>query len=68
MRKLFLLALSVALAACSPSGADRAPHGPGGPKGMIVVVLCGFALGFLFSIALSGLGIIPKVNSMPISY
>ena len=37
MRKLFLLALSVALAACTPSGADRAPHGPGGPKGMIVV-------------------------------
>ena len=34
----------------------------------IVVVLCGFALGFLFSIALSGLGIIPKVNSMPMSY
>ena len=37
MRKLFLLALSVALAACTPSGADRSPHGPGGPKGMIVV-------------------------------
>ena len=32
----------------------------------IVVVLCGFALGFLFSIALSGLGIIPKVNGMPV--
>ena len=37
MRKLFLLALCVALAACSPSGAGRTTHGPGGPKGMIVV-------------------------------
>lgn len=32
----------------------------------IVVVICGLALGFLFSIALSGLGIIPKVNGMPV--
>ena len=34
----------------------------------IVVVLCGFALGFLFSIALSGLGIIPRVNGMPMNF
>ncbi|HEY3180104.1 MAG TPA: Yip1 family protein [Casimicrobiaceae bacterium] len=34
----------------------------------IVVVLCGLALGFLFGIALSGLGIIPKVNGMPMTY
>src|SRR5438105_7218579 len=41
MRKLFLLALCVALAACSPSGAGRTTHGPGGPKGMIVVGVSG---------------------------
>jgi len=31
----------------------------------IVVVVCGLALGLLFSIALSGLGIIPKVSGTP---
>jgi osmoprotectant transport system substrate-binding protein len=41
MRKLFLLALCVALAACSPSGAGGAPHGPGGPKRTIVVGVSG---------------------------
>jgi osmoprotectant transport system substrate-binding protein len=41
MRKLFLLAVCVALAACSPSRAGRTPHGPGGPKGMIVVGVSG---------------------------
>jgi len=34
----------------------------------IVVVLCGFALGLLFSIALSGLGIIPKVSGTPMMH
>ncbi len=41
MRKLFLLAVCVTLAACSPSGAGRTPHGPGGLKGMIVVGVSG---------------------------
>jgi osmoprotectant transport system substrate-binding protein len=41
MRKLFLLAVCATLAACSPSGAGRTPHGPGGPKGMIVVGVSG---------------------------
>jgi osmoprotectant transport system substrate-binding protein len=41
MRKLFLLAVCVALAACSPSGAGRTPHGPGGPKGTIAVGVSG---------------------------
>ena len=35
------------------------------PAFTIVVVLCGLALGLLFSIALSGLGIIPKVSGTP---
>jgi osmoprotectant transport system substrate-binding protein len=41
MRKLLLLAVCVALAACGPSGAGRTPHGPGGPKGTIVVGVSG---------------------------
>jgi osmoprotectant transport system substrate-binding protein len=41
MRKLFLLAVCVALAACSPSGAGPTPHGSGGPKGTIVVGVSG---------------------------
>jgi osmoprotectant transport system substrate-binding protein len=34
-------ALCVALAACNPSGAGRTPHGPGEPKGPIVVGVSG---------------------------
>src|SRR5207248_9710831 len=41
MRKLFLLAVCVALAACSPSAAGRPRQGPGGPKGTIVVGVSG---------------------------
>jgi osmoprotectant transport system substrate-binding protein len=41
LRKLFLLAVCVALAACSPSDAARTPHGPGGPKGMLIVGVSG---------------------------
>ena len=41
MRKLFLLATCVALAACGPSTANRTPRGPGGPKGIIVVGVSG---------------------------
>jgi osmoprotectant transport system substrate-binding protein len=41
VRKLFLLVVSVALAACSSSGAGRTPRGPGGPKEMIVVGVSG---------------------------
>ena len=37
MRKLFLLAVCVALTACSSSGADRTAHGPGGPKELITL-------------------------------
>jgi osmoprotectant transport system substrate-binding protein len=40
-RKLVLAAVSVVLAACSPSGAARIPHGPGGGKGTIVVGVSG---------------------------
>jgi osmoprotectant transport system substrate-binding protein len=36
-----MLAVCVALAACSTAGAGRTPHGPGGPKGMIVVGVSG---------------------------
>src|SRR5439155_15271650 len=41
MRKLFLVAVSVALTACSSSGVARTPVGPGGPKGLIVVGVSG---------------------------
>jgi osmoprotectant transport system substrate-binding protein len=41
MRKLFLVAACAALTACSTSGAGRTPHGPGGPKGTIVVGVSG---------------------------
>jgi osmoprotectant transport system substrate-binding protein len=40
-RRLILAALCVALMACSPSGAVRVPHGPGGAKGLIVVGVSG---------------------------
>jgi osmoprotectant transport system substrate-binding protein len=40
-RKLVLAAVCVALAACSPSGPVRTPHGPGGLKGTIVVGVSG---------------------------
>src|SRR6266542_2168146 len=40
-RNLVLAAVCVALAACSPSGPGRTPHGPGGPKGTIVVGVSG---------------------------
>jgi len=40
-RKLVLAALCLALTACSPSAPDRTPHGPGGPKGLIVVGVSG---------------------------
>jgi osmoprotectant transport system substrate-binding protein len=41
MRKLFLPAMCVALAACSSPGAGQARQGPGGPKGTIVVGVSG---------------------------
>jgi osmoprotectant transport system substrate-binding protein len=41
MRKLFPLAMCVALAACGFSGAARAPNGPGGPRELIVVGVSG---------------------------
>ena len=41
VRKLVLAAVCVPLAACSPSGPGRTPHGPGGPKGTIVVGVSG---------------------------
>jgi osmoprotectant transport system substrate-binding protein len=41
MRKLLLLAVCVALAACGPSGAGPTPHGSGGRKGTIVVGVSG---------------------------
>ncbi|MFL5797648.1 MAG: ABC transporter substrate-binding protein [Actinomycetota bacterium] len=41
MRKLSLLAVCVALAGCSPSGAGPAPHGDGGPKETMVVGVSG---------------------------
>jgi osmoprotectant transport system substrate-binding protein len=41
MRKLALLAVCVSVAACTSSGADRTPHRPGGPKGLIVVGVSG---------------------------
>src|SRR6266545_2336921 len=40
-RNLVLAAVCVALAACSPSGPGRTPHGPGGPKGTIVFGIAG---------------------------
>lgn len=40
-RKLVLVAVCVGLAACSPSGPAPTPHGPGGPKGLIVVGVSG---------------------------
>src|SRR6266540_1153327 len=40
-RNLVLAAVCVALAACSPSGPGRTPHGPGGPKGTIFVGVSG---------------------------
>jgi osmoprotectant transport system substrate-binding protein len=40
-RKLVLVAGCVALAACTPSGPGRAPHGPGGLKETIVVGVSG---------------------------
>ena len=41
MRKLFLLAVCVALAACGPSGVGPTSRGPGGQKGTIVVGVSG---------------------------
>jgi osmoprotectant transport system substrate-binding protein len=41
MRKLVLVAVCLALAACSSSAEDRTPHGLGGPKGVIVVGVSG---------------------------
>ena len=41
VRKLLLASVCVVLAACSPSGAARIPHGPGGAKGLIVVGVSG---------------------------
>ena len=41
VRKLVVAALCVALTACSPSAPARTPHGPGGPKGTIVVGVSG---------------------------
>jgi osmoprotectant transport system substrate-binding protein len=41
LRKLIPLAVCVLLAACTSSGPDRAPQGPGGPKGLIVVGVSG---------------------------
>jgi osmoprotectant transport system substrate-binding protein len=41
MRKLVPLAVCMLLAACTSSGPDRAPHGPGGPKELIVVGVSG---------------------------
>lgn len=41
MRKLFLVAVCAALTACTASGPGRTPHGPGGPKGPIVVGVSG---------------------------
>jgi osmoprotectant transport system substrate-binding protein len=40
-RKLVLAAVCAVLAACSPSSSGRTPHGPGGPKGTIVVGVSG---------------------------
>jgi osmoprotectant transport system substrate-binding protein len=41
MRKLVPLAVCVLLTACTSSGPDRVPHGPGGPKELIVVGVSG---------------------------
>jgi osmoprotectant transport system substrate-binding protein len=41
MRKLVPLVVCVLLAACTSSGPNRAPHGPGGPKDLIVVGVSG---------------------------
>ena len=41
LSRKILAAVCVALAACSPSGPGRTPHGPGGPKGTIVVGVSG---------------------------
>ncbi len=40
-RKLVLAAVCFGLAACSPSSPGPTPHGPGGPKGTIVVGVSG---------------------------
>jgi osmoprotectant transport system substrate-binding protein len=40
-RNLVLVSVCIALAACSPSGEARTPHGPGGAKGLIVVGVSG---------------------------